>query len=101
MIFLSYIINYIIFANSLYFLLFINICLLMCTLAIVDVYAYRDSGIGSGWGLGKLAYPHSPFLWKGQPSAARRGWPPRMCEASISQSQLSALRVTSFQRKET
>lgn len=40
----SYIINYIIFAISLYFLLFINICLLICTLAIVDVYAYH------GWG---------------------------------------------------
>ena len=51
MIFLSYIINYIIFAISLYFLLFINICLLMCTLAIVDVYAYRGWGMGSGWGL--------------------------------------------------
>ena len=23
----------------------------MCTLAIVDVYAYRDLGMGSGWGL--------------------------------------------------
>lgn len=41
----SYIINYIIFAISLYFLLFINICLLICTLAIVDVYAYH------GWGV--------------------------------------------------
>ena len=51
MIFLSYIINYIIFANSLYFLFFINICLLMCTLAIIDVYAYRGLGMGSSWGL--------------------------------------------------
>lgn len=46
MISLSYVVNYINFLLFLYFFFFINICLLMCILARVNVYAYRSWGDG-------------------------------------------------------